>query len=130
LDPRNGVSYAVVASTPQYKMDSMADLLRLPVTASAGKDSQVLSNIATLTRGPSAAVVTHYNILPTFDIYAAVQGRDLGGVAGDVQKVLDSFASSRPKGTLVTLRGQVHTMNNAFGGLLFGLLGAVVMITN
>ncbi|MBD8900305.1 efflux RND transporter permease subunit [Rhodanobacter sp. DHG33] len=128
LDPRNGVSYAVVASTPQYKMDSMPDLLRLPVTASAGKSSQVLSNIATFTRGPSAAVVTHYNILPTFDIYASVQGRDLGGVAGDVQKVLDQFASSRPKGTLVTLRGQVQTMNTAFGGLLFGLLGAVVMI--
>ena len=128
LDPRNGVSYAVVASTPQYKMDSMADLLRMPVTASAGNDSQVLSNIATFTRGPSAAVVSHYNILPTFDIYASVQGRDLGGVAGDVQKVLDQFASSRPKGTLVTLRGQVQTMNTAFGGLLFGLLGAVVMI--
>ncbi|MBD8882232.1 efflux RND transporter permease subunit [Rhodanobacter sp. 7MK24] len=128
LDPHNGVSYAVVASTPQYKMDSMADLLRLPVTASAGKDSQVLSNVATFTRGPSAAVVSHYNILPTFDIYASVQGRDLGGVSGDVQKVLDQFASSRPKGTLVTLRGQVHTMNAAFNGLLFGLLGAVVMI--
>jgi multidrug efflux pump subunit AcrB len=128
LDPHNGVSYAVVASTPQYKMDSMADLLRLPVTASGGKDDQVLGNIATFTRGPSAAVVTHYNILPTFDIYATVQGRDLGGVAGDVQKVLDRFAASRPKGTLVTLRGQVQTMNTAFGGLLFGLLGAIVMI--
>ncbi|MBD8871608.1 efflux RND transporter permease subunit [Rhodanobacter sp. DHB23] len=128
LDPHNGVSYAVVASTPQYKMDSMADLLRLPVTATAGKGSQVLSNIAMLTRGPSAAVVSHYNILPTFDIYASVQGRDLGGVAGDVQKVLDQFAGSRPKGTLVTLRGQVQTMDTAFGGLLFGLLGAIVMI--
>jgi multidrug efflux pump subunit AcrB len=88
----------------------------------------VLGNIATFTRGPSAAVVTHYNILPTFDIYAAVQGRDLGGVSSDVQKVLDQFASSRPKGTLVTLRGQVQTMNTAFSGLLFGLLGAIVMI--
>ena len=128
LNPRNGVSYAIVASTPQYKMDSMADLARLPVTSSNNRPSQMLGGIARFTRAPSAAVVSHYNILPSFDIYAAVQGRDLGAVANGVNKVLADFAKSRPKGTLVALRGQVGTMNEAFGGLLFGLLGAVLMI--
>jgi multidrug efflux pump subunit AcrB len=128
LNPKNGVSYAIVASTPQYKMDSMADLARLPVTSSNNRPSQMLGGIASFTRGPSAAVVSHYNILPSFDIYASVQGRDLGGVATDVNAVLADFVKTRPKGTMVSLRGQVGTMNEAFSGLLFGLLGAVVMI--
>ena len=108
LDPRNGVSYAIVAATPQYKMDSMADLARLPVTSSGNKGSQMLGGIASFTREPSAAVVSHYNILPVFDIYASVQDRDLGAVAAGVNKVLADFAKTRPKGTLVT-RSEEHT---------------------
>ena len=128
LNPKNGVSYAIVAATPQYLMDSMSDLTGLPVTSSSDRATQILGGLASFTRGPSEAVVSHYNIMPSYDIYAAIQGRDLGGVAHDVQKVLDDFAKTRPKGTLVSLHGQVGTMNEAFGGLLFGLLGAVVMI--
>jgi multidrug efflux pump subunit AcrB len=88
----------------------------------------MLGGLATFIRSPSAAVVSHYNILPAFDIYAAVQGRDLGAVASDVNAVLASFAKERPKGTFVTLRGQADTMATAFSGLEFGLVGAVVMI--
>jgi multidrug efflux pump subunit AcrB len=128
LNPKNGVSYPIVAATPQYKLDSMADIASLPVTPASKGASQVLGGIASFTRVPSAAVVSHYNILPSFDIYAAVQDRDLGAVSSDVQKVLDQFASSRPKGTLVSLHGQAGTMNEAFGGLIFGLVGAIVLI--
>jgi len=128
LNPKNGVSYPIVAATPQYKMDSMSDLAGLPVTPSTTGASQVLGGLATFTRVPSAAVVSHYNIMPSFDIYASVQDRDLGAVAGDVQKVLNQFAATRPKGTLVSLHGQVGTMNEAFSGLIFGLVGAIVLI--
>ena len=128
LNPKNGVSYAIVAATPQYLMDSMSDLTGLPVTSSNEHATQILGGLASFTRGPSEAVVSHYNIMPAYDIYAAIQGRDLGGVAQDVQKVLDGFAKTRPKGTLVSLHGQVGTMNEAFGGLIFGLIGAVVLI--
>ncbi|PTR34967.1 multidrug efflux pump subunit AcrB [Luteibacter sp. OK325] len=128
LNPKNGVSYAIVASTPQYLMDSMADLKALPVTASGDGATQILGGVASFTRGPSDAVVSHYNIMPAYDIYASIQGRDLGGVASDVQHVLARFASQRPKGSLVSLHGQVGTMNEAFSGLLFGLVGAVVLI--
>ncbi|WP_426269306.1 efflux RND transporter permease subunit [Dyella kyungheensis] len=128
LNPKNGVSYPIVAATPQYKLDSMADIASLPVTPASKGASQVLGGIASFTRVPSAAVVSHYNILPSFDIYAAVQDRDLGAVSSDVQKVLDQFAASRPKGTLVSLHGQAGTMNEAFGGLIFGLVGAIVLI--
>ncbi len=128
LNPKNGVSYAIVAATPQYRMDSMADLASLPVTSSGKGSNQILGGIASFSREPSAAVVSHYNIMPAYDIYASVQDRDLGAVAGDVQKVLDHYAAQRPKGTLVSLHGQVGTMNEAFGGLLFGLVGAIVLI--
>ncbi|RDI98148.1 AcrB/AcrD/AcrF family protein [Dyella solisilvae] len=128
LNPKNGVSYPIVAATPQYKMDSMADIASLPVTPAGKGASQVLGGLASFTRVPSAAVVSHYNIMPSFDIYASVQDRDLGAVASDVQKVLNDFAKTRPRGTLVALHGQVGTMNEAFGGLLFGLAGAIVLI--
>ena len=127
LNPANGVSYPIVAQTPQYMMDSMSDLTSLPITSANGSQ-QILGGLATFTREAAPAVVSHYNIMPVFDIYAAVQGRDLGAVSSDINKVLASFASSRPLGTQITLRGQVTTMTEAFSGLLFGLLGAVVLI--
>jgi multidrug efflux pump subunit AcrB len=128
LNPKNGVSYAIVAATPQYLMDSMADLKALPVTSAGDGATQILGGVASFSRGPSDAVVSHYNIMPAYDIYASIQGRDLGGVASDVQRVLARFANQRPKGSLVSLHGQVGTMNEAFTGLLFGLVGAVVLI--
>ncbi len=80
LNPKNGVSYAIVAATPQYLMDSMADLKALPVTSSGNGSTQILGGLATFTRGPSDAVVSHYNIMPAYDIYASIQGRDLEGL--------------------------------------------------
>jgi multidrug efflux pump subunit AcrB len=128
LNPGNGNSYPIVAATPQYRMDSMAALASLPVTSSDDKSSQMLGGIASIRRVPSPAVVSHYDIKPVYDIYATLQGRDLGAVSADVDKVLQAHAAARPKGTEVHLRGQVGTMNTAFAGLLFGLLAAVVMI--
>ncbi|HKT30051.1 efflux RND transporter permease subunit [Dyella sp.] len=128
LNPKNGVSYAVVAQTPQYRIDSLSQLQSLPVTSSATGGQQILGALATIKRTASPAVVTHYNIAPSFDIYAAVQGRDLGAVSSDIQRVLKAEANSRPKGSIVQLLGQVTAMNTAFSGLLFGLLGAIVLI--
>jgi multidrug efflux pump subunit AcrB len=117
-----------VAQTPQYKVDSLAKLESLPVTGSRPGTTQVLGGLGVIERDSTAAVVTHYAIQPAFDVYATTQGRDLGAVADDVQKVIKATAKDRPKGATVTLRGQVVTMNQAFGGLLFGLVGAVVLI--
>ena len=128
LNPKNGVSYAVVAQTPQYRIDSLSQLQSLPVTSSVTGAHQILGALATIKRTASPAVVTHYNIAPSFDIYAAVQGRDLGAVSSDIQHVLNMEAKNRPKGSIVQLLGQVTAMNTAFSGLLFGLLGAIVLI--
>jgi multidrug efflux pump subunit AcrB len=106
----------------------MAELDSMPITASGSGASQILGALAKVKRTSTPAVVTHYNIAPSFDIYAATQGRDLGSVANDIQHVLDQAAKDRPKGSTVGLYGQVTAMNTAFSGLLFGLLGAIVLI--
>ena len=128
LNPRNGVSYPIVAQTPQYRLDSISQMENIPVTGVAGRDMQVLGALGTIRPEESAAVVSHYAIEPAFDLYAATQGRDLGAVASDIQRIIKATAKDRPKGATITLRGQVTTMNSAFSGLLFGLLAAVVLI--
>ena len=127
LNPKNGVSYSIVAATPQYRLDSLPALEALPVTGSNGQ-SQILGGLADISRVESPAVVSHYNIQPTLDLYANVQGRDLGAVAHDMQKVLDDAAALRPKGATVSLHGQIDALHEAFSGLSLGLLGAVVLI--
>ncbi|WP_043287013.1 efflux RND transporter permease subunit [Paraburkholderia oxyphila] len=127
LNPKNGVSYPIVAQTPQYRMSTLSDLQNLPVTDKSGA-SQILGGIATITRGVSDAVISHYNIEPLFDIYATTQGADLGSVSSQIQKAIHATAKDVPKGSTVTMRGQVQTMNTAFTGLLLGLAGAVLLI--
>src|SRR5699024_4711964 len=100
----------------------------LPVTPAGGGQAQILGGIAQFIRTQGSAVVTHYNILPTIDLYATTQDRDLGAVAADVQKVIDANHKYLPRGASVVLRGQIETMNTSFSGLFYGLLAAVVLI--
>jgi multidrug efflux pump subunit AcrB len=127
LNPANGVSYPIVLQTPQYSLDNLASLRNLPVNGSSGQ-AQVLGGLVTLKRNNTNDVIDQYDIQSVVQIYAATQDRDLGGVAGDVQKLINDTVAQQPKGSHVVLLGQVQTMNSAFSGLLFGLLGAVVLI--
>ncbi|MDR3386321.1 MAG: efflux RND transporter permease subunit [Rudaea sp.] len=128
LNPQNGVSYPIVMQTPQYRIDSLEELQNLPINAPGATTPQVLGGIATIRRGNASAVVSQYDIQPMVQIYATTQGRDLGSIAAEVQRIIDANAKDKPKGTTVALLGQVKTMNSAFSGLLFGLLGAIVLI--
>jgi multidrug efflux pump subunit AcrB len=128
LDPNNGVSYSIVMQTPQYQLDSLSDLQTLPLTAPGMTAPVILGGIADITRSTSNAVVSQYDIQSLVQIYATPQGRDLGSVAADIRKIISESASQLPKGSSVALVGQVQTMESSFSGLLFGLLGAVVLI--
>jgi len=129
LNPKNGVSYPVVAQTPEYLVDSLGALENLPVTgASPASGLQLLGGLARISRDASSAVVSHYDIQPVMDLYATTQDRDLGGVARDIRALVKSTAADLPRGASVRLRGQVTTMNAAFQGLGLGLLGAIVLI--
>jgi multidrug efflux pump subunit AcrB len=107
-------------------MDTLSDLDNLPVTGEGS--SQLLGGLAQITRSPSDGVVSHYNVEPVVDIYGTVQGRDLGAVASAIQSVIRDARSQAPKGSVVSLRGQVETMTSAYGQLFFGLAGAIVLI--
>ena len=129
LNTENGVSYPIIAQMPQYRIDSVSSLSNVPVTSSdSAAGSQFLGGLAHISPGPSAGVVSHYNVQPVIDIYGATQGRDLGAVAKDVQRILNDTKKAVPRGSYVALRGQVQTMASAYSELYLGLAGAVVLI--
>jgi multidrug efflux pump subunit AcrB len=127
LNEKNGVTYPIVLQTPQYKIDTLPGLQNLPINAT-GAPTTVLGGIADIRRSRSDAVVSQYDIAPMVDIYATTQGRDLGAVSKDIQEILARNDREKPKGSLVALVGQTATMNSAYSGLLFGLLGAIVLV--
>jgi multidrug efflux pump subunit AcrB len=126
LNPKNGVSYPIVVQMPQYRVDSMGDLRDIPITAHG--QTQLLGAMAEIGRSASDAVVSHYNVQPAIDIFATTHGRDLGAVAGDIQRILRDTAGQVPRGSTVVLRGQVTTMTSAYAQLVEGLAMAVVLI--
>ena len=129
LNPANGVSYGVVMQTPQYNLDSLDALTNLPVGSSNSSNSQaVLGGLSTIQRTNKNAVVSQYDIQPMVQINATTQDTDLGTVAREVRRAIAATEADLPKGTKVVLLGQVRTMEKAFSGLLWGLLGAVVLI--
>jgi multidrug efflux pump subunit AcrB len=128
LNTENGVSYPIVAQMPQYRIDTMSDLVNVPITSPDTKTPQYLGGLARITPGPSPGVVSHYNVQPVIDIYGAVQERDLGAVSGDIDRILDETRKEVPRGSYVVLSGQVRTMTNAYSQLYFGLAGAIVLI--
>ena len=130
LDPKTSVSYPVEIQAPQPEIDTLDGLKNLPVTSGTGVGGpqQLLGGVADFQRSPSNAIVSHYNVRPVIDIYATPQGRDLGGVAADIQKVIKAKAKDVPVGATVALRGQVTTMTSGYRQLYAGLAVAVVFI--
>jgi len=127
VDPKNGVSYGIVSQTPEYRLNSLEALLSLPVTGANGQ-SQVLGALGGFSRSQQPAVVTHYNVLNAMDLYATTQDRDLGAVAADLRRLIARNSAQLPRGSTVTLRGQVATMNTAFDGLFLGIGLSIVLI--
>jgi len=127
LNEKNGVTYPIALQTPQYQIDTLPALQNLPINAS-GAPTTVLGGIADVRRTHSNAVVSQYDISPMVEIFATTQGRDLGAVSADIQKIIAQNDKDKPKGSIVALVGQTATMNSAYSGLLFGLLGAIVLV--
>jgi multidrug efflux pump subunit AcrB len=127
LNEKNGVTYPIALQTPQYQIDTLPELQNLPINA-AGAPTTVLGGIADIHRAHSDAVVSQYDISPMVEIYATTQGRDLGAVSADIQKIIAKNDKDKPKGAIVALVGQTATMNSAYSGLLLGLLGAIVLV--
>jgi multidrug efflux pump subunit AcrB len=128
LNPQNGVSYNLVAQTPQYDIQTIQDLRNIPINGGTIKQPEILSDLAEISRESELGVVTHYNIRRTVDIYGSLQGRDLGAVGADINKVIAANRKYLSRGSQILLRGQVETMHTSFVGLLAGLAGAIVLV--
>jgi multidrug efflux pump subunit AcrB len=129
LNPKNGISYNIAVQTPQYKVASLDDLRTIPVTSSSSPSgAQLFENLTTMSRAQEPAVASHYNVQPVIDIYASVQGTDLGRVAAQVAKITDEAQKHLPTGSHLVVRGQVATMHSSFTGLYMGLAFAIVLV--
>ena len=128
LDTKTGVSYPLVVQMPQYRIDTVSDLVNVPITSATSKRPQYLGGLGSISQGPSPGIESHYNVEPLFDVYAAVQDRDLGGVVGDVNRILSDTSKDVPHGSRVLLSGQAQTMRTADDQLYLGLAGAIVLI--
>jgi multidrug efflux pump subunit AcrB len=128
LNPKNGVSYSIATQTPQYRLNSMQDLENVPLSNPNAPKSEILSDVATINRGSGMAVVSHYDIQPVLDIYGSVQDRDLGGVAKDIDHLVDSMKGQLPRGSQVVVRGQILTMRSSYEGLIAGLAFSILLV--
>jgi CzcA family heavy metal efflux pump len=128
LNPATGVTYPIVLQTPQHEIDSLSSLSNLPVGNGATTGGATLGALARIERGAGSALISQYDVQPMVQIHAATQDRDLSAVAADIRRVLTDTAADVPKGASVEVLGQVRTMERAFSGLFFGLIGAVVLI--
>jgi len=128
LNPKTGVSYNIVAQTPQYHMDSLNDLGNIPVTGGGQARPQILSSLASINRGTGQAVISHYDIQPVIDIFGSVQGRDLGGVAREIDQIVKDSQKELPRGSSLVVRGQIKTMRSSYFGLLAGLAFSILLV--
>jgi len=128
LDPESGVSYIVATQSPQYNFESLQDIEKIPVNGTSRAPWQMLANLGNITRGVGMATVSHYNAQTVLDIFGSTQGRDLGGVARDLQAIVDRNRSHLPRGSQIIVRGQIATMQSSFVGLLAGLAFAIFLI--
>ena len=127
MDPVTGNPYRVAVQLPERALDSVEGLTTLPVSV-PGREPQLLGNLASLSRGAAAPVISHYNVQPSYDLFVSVHGRDLGAVAAELDDVLDAARKELAPGNRIELRGSVTAMREAFQRLGFGLLGAAVLV--
>ena len=128
VDPRTGISYSIATQTPQYRADTLQDLVNIPITNTTGAAApSLMASLVSVKRGTGMAVESHYDIAPVIDIYGSVSGRDLGGVARDIDTRIDALRPQLPRGSHVVVRGQVQTMRSSYVGLMGGLIFAILL---
>ena len=128
LNWKNGVNYNLVAQTPQYRVRSLQDLANTPITSTDTSRPGILADVASVTRSTEMEAISHYNIRRIVEIYGDVQDRDLGSAARDIDRIVEANRKSLPRGSFVTVRGQIQTMRSSYLGLLAGLAFSIVLV--
>ena len=128
LNPNNGNSVNIGVKSNELALNSMDALMRIPIGTAGNIKPQLLGNLVSVKRSFQQPAVTHYNSNNMFNIYANVQGRDLGSVSRDIEALIVKSRAQLPKGAEINFRGQTETLNNSFIGLGVGLLVAILLV--
>jgi CzcA family heavy metal efflux pump len=132
LNPNNGNVYSVAVQTVQHQMDSLGAMLSIPINPPSvngqSREPQLLGNVVQVKPSSQPGIVSHYNIAPVIDIYTSVDGRDLAGTYADIEKLIDKAREKLPRGSEITVRGQVQTLHESYVGLGWGLLVAIALV--
>lgn len=128
LNPQNGVSYSVVTQAPQYDLQSLQALRNLPLTVGQTRTPEILNDVTSISRGNGMAVVNHYDIQRTIDIFGGVDGRDLASIGAEIDRIINANRRRLVRGSEMLVRGQVDTMRKSFSGLIAGLIFAIVLV--
>ena len=128
LNPNNGNTVNIGVMGNPLDLDTIESLMRIPVGGANNGEPQLLGNLVTLKRSGQPAAVTHYNANNVFNIYASVEGRDLGAVGAEIERLTDDIKPKLPRGAEIAVRGQIQTLNSSFMGLATGLAVAIVML--
>jgi multidrug efflux pump subunit AcrB len=128
LNWQNGVNYNLATQTPQYRIQSLQDIQNISISTPTATRPGILADVTSITRASEMAVLSHYNIRRVVDIHGAVQDRDLGAVGRDIQRIIDANRPHLPRGSFLTVRGQLATMRTAYVGLLAGLGFSIVLV--
>ena len=131
-DPTNGIPYYIAVQTPEPLVSSLNELGNTPVStaipANGAPIPGLLSNIATLQRQSVPTNLNQTNIQPVYDIYASVQGRDLGSISSDIDKIVAELKKELKPGNTIQVTGQIQSMRDSFRNLGIGLLFAAVFV--
>jgi multidrug efflux pump subunit AcrB len=128
LNWKNGVQYEMISQNPQYRIQSLQDVGNIPISSPTMIQPEILSDVASISRGSEMEVLSHYNIRRVVDIFGSVQDRDLGAVGRDVTRIVDQNQKLLPRGSFFRIRGQLHTMRTSYEGLLAGLGFAIILV--
>jgi multidrug efflux pump subunit AcrB len=130
LNAKLGIQYTINIRAPEHVMDSIGAIETIPISGGrAGEgDGQILTNLASIERGQSSPVISHYDILPVIDVFGGVSGRDLGGVVRDIEPLIEATKKELPRGSFIIVRGQAETMRSSYIGLGIGLVVAIALI--
>ncbi len=132
-DPSSGIPYYLAVQTPEPKLDSVNELSNTPVSSAilaAGNlvIPGLLGNVATFKRDSVPTNMNQTNIQPVYEVYASLQGRDLGGAANDIKKVIAELQQQLKPGNTIQIVGQIQSMTDSFRNLGIGLLFAAVLV--
>jgi multidrug efflux pump subunit AcrB len=128
LNPTNGVNYSVVTRAPEFRMNSLEDMKNIPVTSASAAPGEILGNVSSMRRTMGMPQISHYDLHRVIDIYASVEGRDLGAAGKDVEEIVARYRKKLPRGSQIFVRGQLDTMKSSYKGLVAGLAVAILLI--